>query len=116
VTAVRRLQPTQPRSTGQGSAFQRRSVDLVASMPRTSTSSFVFIAIRMIGSRGRPAEPLLLLEQPYVVREALGRDLLRWVPDPLEAALVDEHEPREVLLARQLGGRVVALPERLQLR
>src|SRR3954468_7727573 len=116
VTAVARLHPTHARSTGHGSAFQRRSAALVASIPWTSTSSFVFMPMSVIGSGGRPAEPLLLLEQPDVVRETLRCDLLRRVPDPLEAALVEEPEPREVLLARQLRGRVVALPQRPQLR
>src|SRR4051812_7283552 len=100
VTAVARLHPTPPRSTGHGSAFQRRSVALVASMPWTSTSSFVFMPLSVIGSGGPPAEPLFPLEQREVVSQALRRDLLLRVADPLEAALVDQHESREVLLAR----------------
>src|SRR3954469_17285805 len=116
VVAVSRLQPTHARSTGHGSAFQRRRVALVAAMPCTSTSSFVFIARWIIGSSSRLRQWLPLLEQPDVVREPLRRDLLRRVADPLEAALVDQHEPREVLLARLLRGGVVALPQRAQLR
>src|SRR3954452_10830335 len=102
VTAVARLHPTHARSTGQGSAFQRRSVAFVASMPWTSTSSFVFMPLSVIGSSGRAAESLLPLEQRDVVRQTLRRHLLRRVADPLEAALVDQHEPREVLVAREL--------------
>src|SRR5436190_12582697 len=117
-SAVRTLQKSQPRSTGHGSSLQRRSVVRVSLSPWFQTTSLTLIT--SLGSARRRlglsrAMALLLLEDPQVVRQALGGYLGAGVTHPLHALLVHEGEPALVLVARPLRRDAEALPHRLEL-